>query len=105
MQSIRNALLLTSLLLAVSAQPDCTEDPCYVEAKLPASCCVLTVPAVTALAGNNNITMPSAGSALEAYVRTACSSECSAAFLGDYLRCVRVHMKTKKKKDVPPMPT
>lgn len=84
-------LLLTTLLTAVTAQqgrPQCSEDPCFVEAGLPSSCCVLDVPAVAALGASPNITMDVAWNALAAYVDTVCASECRLGFTGPYRQCL-----------------
>lgn len=84
----RTMLFIALLVTAVVAQerPQCSDDPCFVQAALPASCCVLDQPAVIALAENKTSTAV-VGQALRAYVETVCAAPCS-AYLGSYRQCL-----------------
>lgn len=89
------ALLMMATIMVIHAQqldperPQCSNDPCFVQANVDAACCILDNPDIVKLAGDAQADMATTGIALRQYVQTVCSPNCRTSIFGEYRQCLQ----------------
>ncbi len=89
---IITALFLLVAISSINAQdnvPQCSNDPCFVQANVPDACCVLDDPSIIALAGVRNPSNRVLGQAIKQYVQTVCTPTCKPSIFGAYRQCLQ----------------